>query len=192
MVSLAVYLYLAGLVGLVGIAYYVFASFLYGAGYQPTPRASAERMLDLANLQPGDRLFDLGAGTGTLLFRAADRTQADVTGFEIEPIRFLILKLRRGQRASRDRIHLERCDFFHRSFRGATVVTTFLWPGAMEKLKPKLRAELAPGARVISYYHPIKGWRPAAVDKPLRVFLYRAPFPDDNPAPASGESGART
>lgn len=181
MASLALILYLAGLAGVVAVAYYIFGSFLYGAGYQPTPSSSAVRMLELADLKAGDRLFDLGAGTGTLLFRAADEGGIDVTGFEIEPIRFVVLKLRRGRRASKDRIHLERCDFFRRSFKDATVVTTFLWPGAMERLKTKFREELPPGARVISYYHPIKGWAPAAVDGPKRVYLYRAPFPEERP-----------
>ena len=60
-------------------------------------------------------------------------------------------------------------------FRPATVVTAFLWPGAMARLRPKFEKELRPGTRVISRCHPIIGWTPAVYDKEADVYFYRWP-----------------
>ena len=57
--------------------YFVFASFLYGAGYQPTPRRVVEKMLEVAAVGPGDRVVDLGAGTGAIVSRAAPGARGD-------------------------------------------------------------------------------------------------------------------
>jgi SAM-dependent methyltransferase len=162
-------------VALAAVAYFVFASFAFGAGYQPTPRRSVEAMLRLAEVGPNDTLFDLGAGTGAIVFRAARVYRAHVVGVEVEPIRFAILRLRRAVGAFPDRITLRWGNFFSLDFRGATVVSAFLWPGAMERLRPKFEAELPPGARVVSHCHKIVGWTPEWYDPETEVYLYRRP-----------------
>lgn len=157
------------------IAYFVFASFVFGAGYQPTPRRSVETMLRFAEVGPGDTLFDLGAGTGAIVFRAARTYRARVVGVEVEPIRVLILLLRRRFGAFPDRITLRWGNLFNLDFRGANVVTAFLWPGAMARLRPKFEAELPPGARVVSHCHAVPGWAPEQHDPDTDVYLYRWP-----------------
>jgi hypothetical protein len=156
-------------------AYFAFASFAFGAGYQPTPRAAVETMLRFAELGPSDSLIDLGAGTGAIVFAAARVYRARVVGVEVEPIRVLILRLRRVLGPFSDRITIRWGNLFHLDFRGATVVTAFLWPGAMTRLRPKLEAELADGARVVSHCHAIAGWTPEAYDARTKVYLYRWP-----------------
>jgi SAM-dependent methyltransferase len=157
----------------VGIAYFVFASFLFGAGYQPTPRRSVEVMLRFAEVGPRDTLYDLGAGTGAIVFRAARTYRARVVGVEVEPLRYLILKLRRAVGPFADRITLHWGNLFDLSFRDATVVTAFLWPGAMIRLRPKLEAELPDGARVVSHCHAVPGWPFEKYDQDADVYLYR-------------------
>lgn len=157
------------------IAYFVFASFLFGAGYQPTPRRSVETMLRLAELGPQDTLYDLGAGTGAIVFRAARTYRSRVVGVEVEPLRYLILRLRRSFAPLKDRITLRWGNLFDLEFRDATVITAFLWPGAMARLRPKLEAELPPGARVVSHCHPVPGWTPEKHDIGADVYLYRWP-----------------
>jgi SAM-dependent methyltransferase len=169
-------LYLLGLAFIVVFAYFTFGSFLSGAGYQPTPPGIAQKMLDLGEVGPDDLVVDLGAGTGALLFRAVHRRGARGIGVEIEPIRYLFLRLRRSLSPAKERLEIRRTNLFEMPLQEATVVLAFLWPPAMAKLKGKLARELRPGARVVSYYHPIPGWTPSAQDARRRVFLYRAPF----------------
>lgn len=163
------------LVVAVGLAYFVFASFLFGAGYQPTPRAAALEMLRLAGVSPDDTVYDLGAGTGALVFRAVRLYGARAVGVEVEPIRVLVLKMRRALGGYAGRVTIRWGNLFALDFSGATVVATFLWPGAMARLRPKFESELRPGARVVSHCHPIPGWTPAVHVPGTDVYLYRWP-----------------
>ena len=157
------------------VAYFIFASFVFGAGYQPTPRRSVETMLRFAEVGPRDTVYDLGAGTGAIVFRAARTYRARVVGVEVEPFRFLILRLRRAMGPFADRITLHWGNLFDLEFRDATVITAFLWPGAMARLRPKLESELPPGARIVSHCHPVPGWTAERYDKTTDVYLYRRP-----------------
>ncbi|HXQ79256.1 MAG: SAM-dependent methyltransferase [Thermoplasmata archaeon] len=165
----------------VGIAYFVFASFAFGAGYQPTPRRSVETMLRFAEVGPRDTLYDLGAGTGAIVFRAARTYRARVVGVEVEPLRYLILKARRASGPFADRITLRWGNLFALDFRPATVITAFLWPGAMARLRPRLEAELPDGARVVSHCHAVPGWTAEKHDPDTDVYLYRWPAAGSTP-----------
>ncbi|HEV2519614.1 MAG TPA: class I SAM-dependent methyltransferase [Thermoplasmata archaeon] len=160
-------------IGTASVVYFVFASFLFGAGYQPTSRAAVDRMLEFAEVGPADRVVDLGAGTGAILFRAARERGAEVLGIEVEPLRVLILRVRRAVGGPRARVEIRWGNLFEVDLRPATVVTCFLWPGAMERLRPRFEAQLRPGTRIVSHWHPIPGWTAAAIDRPRHVYLYR-------------------
>ena len=163
----------AALAGGIAAAYFVFASFAFGAGYEPTPRRAVEAMLRLAEVGPADLLFDLGAGTGAIVFRAARGRGARVVAVEVEPIRYLVLWMRRRFGSGGERVALRWGNLFSLDYREATVVTAFLWPGAMARLRPKFERELPPGARVVSHCHPVPGWTPQTHDPATDVYLYR-------------------
>ena len=175
----------------VGLAYFIFASFAWGAGYQPTPRRSLETMLRFAEAGPRDTVYDLGAGTGAIVFAAARVYRARVVGVEVEPIRYAILRLRRRFGPFADRITLRWGNFFDLDFRNATVVTAFLWPGAMARLRPKFESELPPGARIVSYCHAIPGWTPERYDRETDVYLYRVPDPRPGRSTSPAVTGER-
>jgi hypothetical protein len=177
--------FVAIVVGSAAVLYFVFASFAFGAGYQPTARTAVTRMLDFAQVGPEDRLVDLGAGTGAILFRAARERGASVLGVEVEPLRILILRARRAIGGPVDRVKIHWGNMFEVDLHEATVVTCFLWPGAMEKLRPRFEAQLPSGARVVSHWHPVPGWTPEAVDRLRHVYLYRWSGPA---RPARGSS----
>jgi SAM-dependent methyltransferase len=170
------------------VIYFVFVTFLFGAGYEPTYRRAVESMLRLAEVGPADTVYDLGAGTGAIVFRAARVYRAKVVGVEIEPVRVLILKARRRFGPMADRIEIRRGNMYRLDLRGATVVTAFLWGGAMAQLRAKFEAELPSGARVVSHVHPIPGWTALAHDAATDVYLYRW---SGRRGPPTGESGTR-
>jgi SAM-dependent methyltransferase len=155
------------------LLYYIFGSFAWGAGYQPSFPQVVARMLELAEVGPNDLLFDPGAGTGALVFRAARERGARAVGIEIEPTRVAFLRLRRFLSPARERIEIRWENIFRTDYRPATVVAAFLWPDAMRRLAPLLEAQLAPGTRVVSHWHEIPGWTPSVVDRERRVYLYR-------------------
>jgi hypothetical protein len=68
-------------------------------------------------------------------------------------------------------------DLFEADFREATVVAVYLLPWLNRQLMPKLKAELKPGTRVISYRFDMGNWKP---DQSLTVngqmiYLWRIP-----------------
>ena len=175
MVPLVEVLLVVVLVAIAAVAYFVFASFAFGAGYQPTPRRSVATMLRFAELAERDTVYDLGAGTGAIVFRAARTYRARVVAVEVEPLRVLVLRIRRALGPFADRITIHWGDLFRLSYTDATVVTAFLWPGATARLAAKLERELRPGARLVSHVHAVPGWDPEAYDAETDVYLYRFP-----------------
>jgi len=74
-----------------------------------------------------------------------------------------------------DRVTFIEGDLFTTDISPATVVTLYLSASVNSRLEPKLRAELRPGARIVSHQFPIGNWPP---DEKLRVenedlFLWR-------------------
>lgn len=157
------------------VAYFWMSSFLFGAGYQGAPRRSVDAMFRLSQLGSEDVLFELGAGVGSVTFPAAREKSARVRAVEIEPLRCLVLRIRRALGPAADRIEIRRENMFGVDLREATVISAFLWPGAMARLRPKFERELQPGTRIVSRCHKIPTWTPEQYDPTADVYLYRWP-----------------
>jgi hypothetical protein len=153
-------------------------------GISPMPTLGKVRRQLLPLLEPdfSGTLLELGAGWGTLAFALADRCPgARVVAFELSPLPFAFCWLRQRV-APRANLELRREDFLRASFSGASVVICYLYPGAMARLAPKLLAELAPGARILSHTFALRGWTPQrslVVEDLYRtpIYLYTVPPP---------------
>src|SRR5258708_37857670 len=53
------------------------------APYVVSPQAIGDRMLEMADLRPGETLYDLGRGDGRILITAVQRFRAKAVGIEI-------------------------------------------------------------------------------------------------------------
>lgn len=125
----------------------------------PTPEPLVERMLDMAQVGPGDVVFDLGSGDGRTVIAAAKRG-ARAVGVEYNPD--LVALSRRD--AEREGLPAERArfvlgDIFETDFSSATVVTLYLLPDLNLRLRPALLA-LRPGTRVVSHMFRMEAWEP--------------------------------
>jgi SAM-dependent methyltransferase len=124
----------------------------------PTPPALVEKMLDLADVTPDDRLVDLGSGDGILVIAAA-RRGARARGIEYDArlVEFSKRQARAAGVAARTRF--VRGDIFKTDFSDATVVTTFLLPSMNRRLRPTFLA-LNPGTRIVANTFGISDWEP--------------------------------
>ncbi|HEY6006266.1 MAG TPA: methyltransferase domain-containing protein [Anaeromyxobacter sp.] len=127
--------------------------------YEPTPPEVVRAMLQLAAVAPGDTVYDLGCGDGRIVIEAA-KLGARGVGVDLDPQR--IREGRANARAAgvEDAVELRVGDLFAADVRPATVVMLFLWPEVNLRLRPKLLAELRPGARVVSHWHDMGDWKP--------------------------------
>lgn len=129
------------------------------APYAATPETVVKAMLEVARVGPGDTVVDLGSGDGRLVIAAAKEFGARGFGVDIDPA-LVAYATRRAEEAGvseRARFYLR--DLFKTDVAGASVVTIYLLPTIMDRVSAKLRAELAPGTRVVTHDYVLPGWR---------------------------------
>ena len=123
-------------------------------------RTVVEEMLKLASVTAIDHVIDLTFGDGLLAFVAALKYNARAT---VVPVCRLGVEEARGlagRDSVRGRIDVRNEDFFKMDLSGATVVTLFLLPTINDALLPKLRKELRPGTRIVSWSFSLGDWEP--------------------------------
>ncbi|WP_291558279.1 methyltransferase domain-containing protein [Comamonas sp. SCN 65-56] len=123
----------------------------------PSPQALVDRMLDMAQLTPRDRLVDLGSGDGRTVITAAKRG-AKARGIEFNPD--MVEMARRNAQAEgvSDRATFEQGDIFESDFSEATVVTLFLLPSLNLRLRPIL-LDMPPGTRIVANSFDMGEWQ---------------------------------
>jgi hypothetical protein len=143
--------------------------------YEPTPMRVVHAMLELAGVGPQDVVYDLGAGDGRIVITAAKEFGARGVGIEIDPA--LVARAQANARAAQveDKVEFRLGDMYAADVRPATVVTLFLHPQPNLKLRPKLRSDLPPDARVVSYIWDMGDWTADDVRRVngRQIFLWR-------------------
>lgn len=124
-------------------------AFAYGAPFVPSTQKAALKIIDLAHIKPGDRIYDLGSGNGKLLLLAAQKG-AVATGYEINPFLVLHTKIRVYFSPYRNNIFVYWKNFWHADLADAHAVFVYLIPWKMDKLEVMLQQKLKPGTLVIS------------------------------------------
>ena len=150
---------------------------ILAAPWVPLRKKDVRRMLRLAEVKPGEQVYDLGAGDGRILIIAAKEFGANSTGFEMSVLPYFVAYTKIKLLGLKSRIKLKYCDFYRQNLSQADVICTFLSSKAMEKLKTKIAREAKPGCRIVSYAFSIKGWQPKKTDKPdqktATVYVYQ-------------------
>jgi len=129
-------------------------------GYEPTPLTVVDAMLKFAHVGPSDIVYDLGSGDGRIPIMAAQRYGARGVGIEIQPTLIRASRQAAHDAGVDDKVRFVEQNFFDADLSGATVVTLYLWPGVNDSLEPKLRRELRPGTRIVSYTFGMSHWVP--------------------------------
>ena len=144
----------------------------------PSPQEVIERMLQLAHLQPGEMVYDLGCGEGRIVITAARTFNARAVGVELSPELCKIATNRVKALGLENRVKIVHANMLKVDLRPADVVTIYLLTSANELLKPSLERDLKPGARVVSHDFEIRGWKPTVVQqveaegRPRTIYLY--------------------
>jgi len=156
----------------------LFMSDHYGAPFVPLEPDIVDRMVSLAHLQAGQKVYDLGSGDGRILFRAVREADVTACGYEIAIYPYILCRLRLWQRRSKhERISVERRNFFKQDLASADVIFLYQLPKVLLGLRDKFLSELRPGTIVISARFAFDDWVPGSIDRSLKhpIYVYHVP-----------------
>ena len=146
----------------------------------PSPPEVITAMLELAAVNPTDVVYDLGSGEGEIVIEAARRYGVRAVGIELDHERVENAEKNAIAAGVTDRVTFMERDLFEVDIAEATVVTLYLFPALMQRLKPKLLRELKPGTRIVSHDFGLPDWPPehtveVSLDRIRRVYLWTVP-----------------
>src|SRR6056297_238056 len=127
--------------------------------YVPTPDFVVERMLDMADIGPGDYVIDLGCGDGRIVIAAAKRG-AFGHGVDLDPERIREARGNAQKANVSEKVMFLQEDIFKTNISQASVITMYLLSTVNEDLRPRLFNELEPGTRIVSHNFGMGIWEP--------------------------------
>jgi SAM-dependent methyltransferase len=128
--------------------------------YVPSPQSVAEAMAKMAGVTRNDVVVDLGSGDGRIVTTAARLHGARGWGVDINPELVELANSLAKRAGVADRVQFFHQNLFDADLREVTVVNLYLFPELMRLLRPKLLAELRPGARILSHDFDFGSWEP--------------------------------
>ena len=148
---------------------------LNGQPWVPANENRIHRALEMAELRPGEVLYDLGSGDGRVLIAAARDFGARAVGVELSPLLCALAWIKVHSAGVGQLIRLQCGSYYNTKPGDADVVYIYLTSGNANRLREKLGGELKHGVRVVSVSADLEGWLPAEVDREALIFLYTIP-----------------
>lgn len=171
-------LYFILVIGLILIFLTLVFSVLSIAPWLPAKSKDLGRINKLANLQPGQKLYELGCGDGRVsIFLAKNNPQATVIGIEVSLLFYFLAKAR-AKITGLKNLQIVLANALKTDLREADVIYVFGVRHSMNQLlKQKFQQELKIGAKVLSYVFAINDWPGRVVqDKPsddsIMIYVY--------------------
>lgn len=145
----------------------------FGSPWHPLLPGSIREILEFSEIQPGEKIYDLGSGDGRVLIHAARHFGAVGVGLEIDPLKVWVSrKLARWAEVS-DRVKIERKNFNDFDFRDADIIYVYLTHQALDHLIPKILPYLKPSTRIVSYRFCLRNMQPCKINTKQNIFMYR-------------------
>jgi SAM-dependent methyltransferase len=124
--------------------------------YVGTPNDVVAKMLEMAKIQKDDVVYDPGCGDGRMVITAAKKYGCRAVGFEIDP-----KLVAEGRQIAKKRkvdqlVTIEEKDIFTVDYSKATVISMYLLPEMIVKLRPALE-KMKPGSRIVAHDYAIQG-----------------------------------
>lgn len=118
--------------------------------YVPTPQPVVDRMLELAQVKKGEKLYDLGCGDGRIVITATQRYGARGVGIDLDPQRIREARANASSQQVQG-VEFRQGDLFKADLSDADVVTLYLLESINRRLRPQLWRQLRVGSRVVSH-----------------------------------------
>jgi ubiquinone/menaquinone biosynthesis C-methylase UbiE len=153
---------------------YVFLAMLAKRVIHPGGRASTDRLLEWADVQPGEQVLDIGCGVGTTAARLAREAAAHVVAADISPLMRERAAANVASAGLTDRVRVEGADTLALPYPDGAFDAVLAEAVTMFVDRPRAASELArkcrPGGRVLAteFY-----WRRPPTAEARQVFSAR-------------------
>ncbi len=134
------------------------------APFVPTPMLVVEKMLEMAQVDKDDIVYDLGCGDGRIVITAAKKYGARGVGIDLDPRRIMESQFGAKEAGVENLVEFRMEDATKADFAEATVVTLYLLTESNRLLRPELERQLSAGAYVLSHNYPIPGWEEKEIE----------------------------
>lgn len=148
-----------------------------GAPFVPTTMDQVDRMLKAIPLKPGMKVYDLGAGDGRLVLRAAKKYGVTAVGYEFSPLVWFWSQMIRPFWNSKAKLKFG--NFWKKDLSDADVIFCYLLTHSMNRIKTDLLPQLKPGTFIISHafkMEELTPWKHIPADKVQKlssVWIYK-------------------
>src|ERR1700680_2192949 len=150
--------------------------------FVPTPNEVVDKMLEMADVRPGEVVYDLGCGDGRIPVRAAKKYGSKSWGFDINPVRVKESLENVEKNNVKNLVTIKLQDIFELDLSKADVITLYLLAQLNVKLIPQLD-KLKPGCRIVSHDFNMEGVRPKREvtytppgGREHRIYLWETPL----------------
>jgi len=129
-----------------------------------TPVEVVKAMLEMAEINADDILYDLGSGDGRISISAAREYGIRSKGVDIDADLVRLANNNAKEAGVNHLVSFIEGDLFKLDFSQATVLTLYLFPDINLKLRPRI-LEMKAGTRIISHRFDMGDWEPDKVQK---------------------------
>ena len=141
----------------------------FGAPYLPTLSPQINAALDLLDVQPGQKILELGSGDGRVLAAIAQRG-ATAIGYELNPVLVLLSWIRCRKYGKRVRVVWG--NYWGKTLPTADGIFVFLYPKYMKKLDNKITQEYGKPVKLVSFAFEVPGRTADKTDNGVHLYTY--------------------
>ncbi|UCG21868.1 MAG: class I SAM-dependent methyltransferase [Deltaproteobacteria bacterium] len=147
-----------------------------GALYVSTSRVRILAFLEAVPMESGQLLVDIGCGDGRVLRQVGRKYGVRTVGYELNLLAYIKAKV---LCFGRKNIQIKLRNFWTADLSEADVIFCYLFPDVMKDLAAKLKADLKPGAVVVSCNFDLPGFMPERTLRPGNslhndpIYVYR-------------------
>src|SRR5512146_2837964 len=156
-------------------ALWLVVPFIAGLPWYAARPARIRKALQLAQVRPGEVVYDLGAGDGRVLIMAAREFGARAVGIEISPVHCLVAWLAARTNGVADKVSIRLGNFYTTRMADADVVFAYMTSKEAPRIRTHLERQMRPGARLVTISFDFDCWQPDDFDNQDLIFLYKMP-----------------
>lgn len=139
-----------------------------GAPFVPSSREKVKKMINLANIKSGDKIFDLGAGDGRVIVEASKKG-AIATGYEVSFPLILSFTIRKILNKTKSKMVYG--NFWTKDYSDADVIFAYLLTRSMKRFEKEIYPKLKKGAKIISNAFDMPNIKPEKIDDGIYLYV---------------------